>query len=115
MRSFKSTVVKNTLHLPWLFYDGMAFYPFIFLKNKKLKADKILLNHEHIHLQQQLELAVVFFYLIYFINYCVNLVVFKNHNKAYRNIVFEREAFANQKNMLYLQQRKRFAFLKYLD
>ena len=35
-------------------YTGVTVYPFVFLKHKGLKKDDILINHERIHLRQQL-------------------------------------------------------------
>jgi hypothetical protein len=94
-------------------YAGMAIFPFILLKDKKSKLDPVLLNHEKIHLQQQKELWIVPFYLIYFFHYLINLLRFFNHHKAYRNIIFEREAYAMEKDHAYLLTRERFAFMKF--
>lgn len=72
----------------------IAFYPFILVKQKELKQDKVLIHHERIHHRQQLELLILPFYILYGINYLYNLCVYRNHYKPYRQIVFEREAFA---------------------
>ncbi|MDP3312952.1 hypothetical protein [Lutibacter sp.] len=95
-------------------YSGLAIYPFIFLKERKLEENKPLLNHERIHLQQQKELLWVFFFVWYFIEFIILLLKFKNRNKAYKNISFEKEAYKNEENLLYLNQRKFYSFLKYL-
>lgn len=34
---------------------------------------------------------------------------------TYRNISFEREAYANQHNWYYIKERKRYAFLRYIN
>ena len=94
-------------------YAGMALFPFILLRKKELKEDIVLLNHEKIHLAQQKELYILPFYIFYLMNYLYNLLVFFNHRKAYRNIIFEREAYAMEKNADYLQTRKKFAFRKF--
>jgi hypothetical protein len=91
---------------PFLRVSGMALFPFILLKSKSLAGDAIIINHERIHLRQQAELLVIPFYVLYLINYLVNLLRYKNHEKAYLHIVFEREAYANETNMNYLQSRK---------
>lgn len=78
------------------------------------KNDKYLINHEKIHLKQQAELLIIPFYLWYGIEFFIRLVYYKNCNKAYRNILFEREAYAKQHNLKYLQQRRFWSFLKYL-
>lgn len=95
-------------------FIAMAFYPFILLKNKELKENKRLINHERIHLRQQLELLVIPFYLWYLTEYLIRLIQYKNANLAYRNICFEREAYRNDKNLDYLQNRKWYGFLKYV-
>ncbi|MEP7264163.1 MAG: hypothetical protein ABI772_06690 [Bacteroidota bacterium] len=94
-------------------YDGMTLFPFILLKHRKYESDKVLLNHEHIHLIQQKELLILPFYFFYSVNYFVNLIRFRNHHKAYTNIIFEKEAYANEKNKDYIITRKPWSFLKY--
>jgi len=95
-------------------YVGITLYPFIFLKYKYLKTDSILINHERIHLRQQLELLVFMFYIIYCIEFLMRLIKMRNWHKAYRNISFEREAYTNEKNLEYLKSRPFCGFIKYL-
>ena len=90
----------------WLPAEGMALYPFILIKDGRRKDDAILINHEKIHLRQQLELAIVPFYLIYLINYLINLFRYTNHHTAYVNILFEREAYKQERDLSYLMNRK---------
>ncbi|WP_298554031.1 hypothetical protein [uncultured Algibacter sp.] len=96
-------------------YTGMTIFPFVFLKTKQLKENKVLINHEKIHLKQQLELLVIPFYVFYVIEFLIRLVKYRNWQKAYRNISFEREAYCNQANLEYLQNRLIWSFLKYLS
>ncbi len=91
----------------------MALFPFILVKLKKSQFDEVMLRHEIIHLRQQLELLVLPFYFFYLINYLYNRLIFKNHSEAYMNIVFEREAYANDAVSNYLKQRKSFSWMKY--
>ena len=79
-----------------------------------MKKDLILLNHERIHLRQQLELLLLPFYLLYLGHYLVNLFRFKTHYLAYFNICFEKEAYVNERNMSYLAARKSFSWISYL-
>lgn len=95
-------------------FTGLAIYPFIFLTDKKLAYDKRLINHEKIHHRQQIELLWIFFFLWYGIEFLVRLVQYRNGNLAYRNISFEREAYACDKDLNYLKIRKAWSFLKYL-
>lgn len=95
-------------------YSGLTIYPFVFLKHNHLKLNKSLLNHERIHLKQQIELLIIPFYMFYFLEFLIRLFQYKNWHKAYRNISFEREAYHNEFNLDYLKQRPFWAFLNYL-
>lgn len=92
----------------------MAIYPFIILRNKADSNDKLFINHEKIHLKQQLELLIIPFYLWYIIEYFIRLVVTRDKQKAYLNLSFEKEAYQNEHNLNYLKDRKYYSFLKYL-
>lgn len=65
------------------------------------------INHEKIHTAQMRELWYVGFYVIYFLEWLVRLVI--TPTVAYRGISFEREAYDNQYDYNYLKSRKRFA------
>ena len=95
-------------------YTGLAVFPFVFLKHKELKLDKTLINHEKIHIRQQLELLIILFYLFYIFEFIIRLIQFKNWKRAYRNISFEREAYLNEKDLNYLKSRSFWKFLNYL-
>ena len=101
------------LVVPSLPAAGMALFPFILIKEKAFKADKVLIRHEIIHLQQQLELLVLPFYFFYLLNYLYNRAIFQSHHKAYINIIFEREAYTNDIFPNYLSHRKRFSWINY--
>lgn len=79
-----------------------------------VRGDKTLssvnLNHESIHTAQWKELWYIGFLLWYGIEWLIRLP----KGNAYRNISFEREAYANDDNLNYLQTRKRFAFINYI-
>ena len=83
---------------------AMAFYPFVIL-NSRVVATPELINHERIHLRQQLEMLIIPFYIWYLIEF---------YTKSYMNVSFEREAYANDKNLNYLKKKKFFSFIKYL-
>ena len=93
---------------------GLTVFPFVFLKQKDMKSNAILINHERIHLRQQLEMLVVFFFVFYSIEFIVRLFQFKNWNLAYKNISFEREAYFNEKDFEYLKSRPKWNFINYL-
>lgn len=95
-------------------YVGLSLWPFIILKDTRLKDDAVLINHERIHLKQQQELLLLPFYIFYIMEWLLRSIVYLDSYKAYQNISFEREAYHNEKNMDYLKERKIFSFIKYL-
>ncbi|MBA4275394.1 hypothetical protein [Flavobacterium sp.] len=95
-------------------YRGLAVFPFVFVKQALDKKNEVFVNHERIHLRQQLELLVVPFFLWYFLEFLVRLIQYKEMDLAYRNISFEREAYANEKDIEYLNNRFLWRFLKYV-
>ena len=94
-------------------YVAITIFPFIII-NKKYKEDVILINHEKIHIKQQLEMLWLPFFIWYFVEFLVRFVQYKSWHKAYLNISFERESIVNECNLEYLKSRKWFAFIKYL-
>ena len=95
-------------------FRGFTLFPFVFLADKKDKEHGVLMNHESIHIRQQLELLVLPFFIWYGIEFLVRLVQYKNKRVAYHNISFEREAYAKEKDLYYLQQRSFWSFLKFI-
>lgn len=95
-------------------YRGLALFPFVFVKYALDKKNEFFVNHERIHLRQQLELLVIPFFGWYFLEFLVRFIQYKNWNLAYRNISFEREAYAKEKDLGYLKRRSFWRFLKYV-
>lgn len=79
---------------------GFCFFPFVFVADKN---DITTINHEKIHIIQQIECLIIPFYLIYIFEYIF---------KGYKNISFEKEAFKNELNLSYLKKRKPYSWLK---
>lgn len=72
------------------------------------------LRHEAIHTRQCYEMLIIGFYLWYLFQWLFLLIYFHGDNHlAYRNICFEREAYMNEDNLDYLQNRKMFNWLNY--
>jgi hypothetical protein len=94
-------------------YRGLTLYPFVIISNDKDRGDATFLNHEKIHIRQQLEMLVLPFYIWYVIEYLFRLIQYKDRRKAYMNISFEREAYANEKDLNYIRKRAFWIFLKY--
>ncbi|WP_298221100.1 hypothetical protein [Flavobacterium sp.] len=93
-------------------YRGMTLFPFVFVRNHEDRHDLVTVNHERIHLRQQLELLVLPFFVWYGLDFLVKLIRYRDKNKAYRNVIFEREAYANEKDLDYLKSRSFWKFLK---
>lgn len=94
--------------------SGITLFPFIFLQKPEDRYNKILINHEKIHIRQQLELLIIFFYLLYVGEFLFWYFILKDGNKAYRRISFEREAYDNDQDLDYLNNRRWWAFRHYL-
>lgn len=101
-------IILKKLHV-----RGMALFPFILFRNSSISKDAVILNHELIHHRQQLELLILPFYFLYLLHYLFNRLKYPDHQSAYRNIIFEREAYANDNDLTYLKTRSFFAFMKY--
>lgn len=83
---------------------AIAFFPFIFV-HPDTEISPRLLNHERIHLRQQIEMLILPFYVWYLIEYIF---------RGYMGISFEKEAYQNDSNLNFLKSRKIFNFVKYL-
>jgi hypothetical protein len=94
-------------------FRGLTFFPFVFIKNKEDVLDKVFVNHEKIHLRQQIELLVIPFYVWYGIEFLIRWIITKDKNVAYRNISFEKEAYTNEKDLNYIESRSFWKFLNY--
>lgn len=66
------------------------------------------LNHEAIHTAQMRELLYVPFYVLYVLEWLWLLPRYPDRHEAYRNISFEREAYAHQAKPDYLKARPKF-------
>ncbi len=131
----KTKVIFNDT-IPFKGFIAMCLWPFIFVRNNAASHyNTVANNHEHIHAEQQKEMLLVgivlaaigyvfvglwallfvpLFFWWYGIEYLYRLCQYRNTNKAYRNISTEREAYANEKDLIYLTNRRRFAWTKYL-
>jgi len=120
-------IVRNK-YIPFPGYKAINLFGVLFVKNNA-KIDGVTLNHEAIHSRQFVELMVLFavatvfirwwlpvfapfaFYVWYIVEWLIRLL---KKGNAYRNISFEREAYANQGDASYLNGRYWFNFLRYI-
>jgi len=101
-------IIRNKL-IPFGSFRAINLFGILFVR-KNARLGERTLNHERIHTAQWRELWYVGFLLWYLVEWIVRLP----KGNAYRNISFEREAYANDDNLTYLETRKRFAFVKYM-
>jgi len=122
-------------------YSAIMLFGHVFIRSTKNDADNVIVNHELIHVEQWKELmfavfvilnvpfigsinikytiltmllAFCAFYVWYFLEYLIRLIIKKNHDEAYVSISFEKEAYLNEGKPRYLENRDYFSFIKYL-
>ena len=95
--------------------NAITIWPFIIFSDK---GSIRVLNHERIHIRQQLETLVFGFYILYVLFWIVGLIKYIKSKdrfyKAYMYIPFEKEAHINDSNFTYLINRKKFSWIKYI-
>lgn len=117
-------IIKNHI-IPFGSFVAITFGPWIFTRREELSD--VTVNHEAIHWEQQKELAVVFFYLLYGLMIIVEVVrcLFDSSRgsradgrhrslwkRAYRCIPFEREAYEMESFQGYIGARKHYAWMR---
>ena len=100
------------VRLPFMRPNGLAIFPFLFVKYKN--PSKTLINHERIHFRQQIEMLILPFYIWYILEYVTHRIKGESPHHAYMSISFEREAYANDDDFGYLKRRKIWNFWRYV-
>lgn len=98
-------IIYNNV-IPFKGFAAMNLFGVIFARKSAKPLPERTLNHEAIHTAQMKELLWVGFYLCYLAEWVVRLFMKGN---AYRNISFEKEAYAHQGAKRYLTTRRHFA------
>lgn len=103
-------VIPNSI-LPFKGFLAINLFGTIFVRMSKSSWEtrknsykmKVMLNHERIHSLQSKTFCTRWlgFYLVYLYYWIINLFKYKNSLKAYYNIPFEIEAFANELDFKY--------------
>ena len=102
-------IIYNNI-IPFKGFSAMNLFGVLFVRNGVRLSEK-LLNHERIHTAQMKEMLYLGFYLWYFVEWLVRLF---GKGNAYRSISFEQEAYDNDDNLTYQDNRKPFEWLKYV-
>ena len=90
--------------------NAITLGPFVFSRGVLSERVK---RHETIHFQQYIETLLIGFLLIYLYDYVRSGFKFGFNREAYLNIRFEQEAYDNDTDVDYLENRKYFAWLEY--
>ena len=118
MRLWKPWFIENSKIPVWLSYvapidiGAITLGPIVISRHEMSEVTK---RHETIHYQQYLELAFIGFIILYLGCWSFNLIKGQKGDEAYMNIPFEREAYANHDNPVYLLNRKRYAWIRYIS
>ena len=70
--------------------------------------------HETIHYKQQLEMLFIGQWVLYGLFHVIGLARYRDAKKAYYENPFEREAYDNDDDIDYLDERKHFAWINYI-
>ena len=119
MRNWKPIYIENSRILVWLSYlapikiQAIALGVIVISRDEMSEVTK---NHETIHFQQYLETLFLGFLILYFWDWFIGLVKYRDGRKAYLSIRAEQEAYKNQENLEYLPtDRKRWCWLQRPD
>ena len=91
------------------YYTGLSFFIFIWIR-RHTSDEVALVRHEKIHFWQQVEMLFIFHWLCYAFFYIVGRLSGQCHYIAYRHNPFEIEAFTNDLDVNYLQNRRLYAW-----
>lgn len=105
-------IIENSI-LPPKGYKAITLLNCILVR-RGVKLTDTDLRHEAIHWEQQKELLIVGFYILYVFEFLLALFRYRNWHRAYRSITFEREAYDNQDAWFYLEARKHYAWAGYI-
>ena len=107
-------IIKNSI-IPFKGYLAINLFGILFVRNDiKRELNDVDINHESIHSEQIKELLFIPYYIWYVIEWFIKIFYYFSFKKAYRNISFEREAYLNEENLHYLNNRKHYAWFKYI-
>ena len=110
MRRTGMKIIYNNI-IPFPGFKAINLIGVLFVRNGCTMSESDI-NHEMIHTAQMKEMGYVIFYLWYLVEWLVKLAKLRDSNKAYRAISFEREAYGNEKNLIYTITRAKYAWSK---
>lgn len=105
-------VIYNNL-IPVKGFKAINIFGVLFVRKNSVMSSADM-RHEQIHTAQMREMIYIFFYVWYILEWAFRLIQYRDSRKAYRNISFELEAYSMQYKCCYLEQRKHFAWFRYM-
>ena len=102
-------IVHNKF-IPFKGYKAINLFGVLFVRNGTL-INEVDVNHEAIHTAQMKELLYIGFLPLYVLMFLWKLIKYRNWDKAYREIPFEREAYMYEGVVDYLVIRKRYNWI----
>lgn len=104
-------IIENNI-LPLKQFKALCLLNYIFIR-KGVELTQSDIQHEAIHWEQQKELLILGFYILYGVQFCWEFIRNKaNLKKAYRSVALEREAYNNEDVQDYIKNRKHFAWAR---
>ena len=112
-------------YIPFGNYQAMAVWPFLIARSDK-NIPSITVQHELIHGEQQKELLLIGFWVVYVIaaiKELVHCIIDKKRgqnrkgtrnliHRIGRSLIFEREAYNEEATYGYLKERRHYAWLR---
>lgn len=112
-------IVRNKF-IPFRGFKAVNLFGVLFVRGNA-RIDERTIRHESIHTEQMREMLYVPFYVWYGIEWAVRYLAWSLEKKPcdpndgpYDRMGFEREAYANDRDAGYLENRRPYAWLKYL-
>ena len=90
--------------------NAITLWPFVISRSV---FNKLVLDHEKIHIRQQQEMLVIGFYIMYVFYWLRGLWIYGDSQIAYHSIPFEIEAYAHEHDENYLEKRTFWAWRNY--
>lgn len=103
-------IIENNI-IPFKGFAAINIFGVLFVRKGVFISER-LIRHEMIHTKQIKELGYIFFYVLYLLEWLLKLPFYGK--QAYYAVSFEREAYRNQFDFYYLNNRRLFAFVKYI-
>jgi cbb3-type cytochrome oxidase subunit 3 len=92
--------------------SAITLFPFIISRDE---MSDTTIRHEIIHIEQQRELLVIFFYILYVWYWLKGKAAGMTNDEAYMNIPFEQEAYRKMYDEDYPIKRQRHAWRQYIN